>query len=95
METVRFKMFGPLGLIVALPIACEAIFSIVRNNREVSGFDGMQPTVRTRLWWVYLPPSLHLCACGIIALGYFVRPWQRLIEGSEYLIDPAPENWTT
>ena len=32
LESVRFKMFGPLGLVVALPIACEAIFSIVRSN---------------------------------------------------------------
>src|SRR5579864_5589661 len=34
----------------------------------------------------YAPPCLHLIACAIIGLGYFVRPWQWLLGGMEYLI---------
>jgi hypothetical protein len=32
LEAVRFRMFGPVNLVVAVPILVETIFSIVRNN---------------------------------------------------------------
>jgi hypothetical protein len=35
LEAVRFRMFGSVSLIVAVPILAETLFSIIRNNLSV------------------------------------------------------------